>query len=149
MTSHFDDLMGIRSAVEKHPEFMPIANWVRDICVTEAESKTVKWSLAIFKENAPYYATNENEARWVFLNRTHSVLDHGNFHLRVFTLPTIALITATYSLLVESGEVFDRELHAMVTKKETFLGYAKRLGAEFEYRGKRVCHVKLAKEKRL
>jgi hypothetical protein len=103
MTSDFDNLMYIWKKSEEEQRFKPIAEWLADICVAEANTRKEGWNFETWK-NSPYGKMvlniyGEEALKWHFLSECHSVLDHTEeWHLEVFEPDTRFLIDAVYNL---------------------------------------------------
>jgi len=102
MTSDFDDLMCIWEKSKEDQRFKPIAEWLADICVSEANTRKEGWNFETWK-NSPWGKTvlsnyGEESLKWYFLNDCHDVLDHTQWHLKVFEPDTQRLIKVVYDL---------------------------------------------------
>lgn len=102
MTSDFDNLMTIWRESKDNPKFKPIADWLADVCVSEADQKRAGWNFETWKKSEwskTVLAVHGEEAlKWEYLNDCHDKLDHGEFHLRVFLPDTQCLIRVIYDL---------------------------------------------------
>lgn len=111
MTSQFDDLGFIWQQLQKFPKLSPIVSFVALQAIKEADTKEPetltfeKW-LAERKEHKSF------ETAFTYLGVCHQKLDHGNWHLKVFTYPTEQLIYALARSLRTnmSGERMDFSL---------------------------------------
>lgn len=108
MTSDFDYLMEIRRLSRENPKLKPLADWLRDICVGEADMRKPSWNFRTWKESewgrlrvAVY---GEDDAKWWYLDDCHEILDHRGFHLKVFTPETRELIRIVHDL-INGGEL--------------------------------------------
>lgn len=104
MTSDFDNLMGIWQMSKDDPRFKPIAEWLADICVAEADTKKEGWNFDAWKKRewakTVLAVHGEESLKWNYLNDCHDVLDHREFHLKVFKPDTQWLIRIVYDLFI-------------------------------------------------
>src|SRR5271157_4335685 len=102
MTSDFDDLMIIHGRSQKNPRLKPIAAWLAGICVQEADTKKKGWNFETWKKGergeTVLAVHGGEELKWSYLNECHNVLDHAQWHLRVFKPDTQYLIREVYEL---------------------------------------------------
>lgn len=99
MTSHFDHLMSIyydvHRARERKSEFEDIALWLAEICRKQADDKKDNWDFEVWKTTQMGKLYTKTEGKWAvfeYLNDCHDVLDHKEWHLRVFDGATATLI---------------------------------------------------------
>ena len=102
MTSDFDDLMAIHAYSKKYPGLKPLTEWLAGICVQEADTRKPGWTLEEWKKSQRGEIVlklyGEEELKWSYLDECHDVLDHAQWHLRVFKPDTQLLIHYVYDL---------------------------------------------------
>jgi hypothetical protein len=119
MTSDFDELMFIHEKSKENPKLKKLAEWIADICVSEANTRKPGWDFYFFK-NSPRGRMlanihGEEELKWFFLDACHYYLDHTHWHLKVFEIDTRFLIDAVYNLL-KGVELSKQELKKNVKR---------------------------------
>jgi len=96
MTGAFDNLVGIRRSAEDNPKLEKIAFWLVDICVSEANTRKKGFNFdAWSKRDRAKTIKALYGDKWLkydFLNVCHDVLDHADWHLKVFNRDTQLLI---------------------------------------------------------
>jgi hypothetical protein len=119
MTSDFDNLMFIWEKSKENPKLKPIAEWLADICVSEANTRKEGWDFETWKASSRGRSElsiyGEEGLKWCFLNDCHDVLDHTQWHLKVFKPDTRLLIVAVYDLF-RGREVSKQELKRSIKR---------------------------------
>jgi hypothetical protein len=102
MTSDFDNLMGIWEMSKENIKFKPIAEWLADLCISEADTKKEGWNFDTWMKSSWAETVKavhgEDALKWNYLNDCHDALDHKEFHLKVFKPDTQTLIRIVYNL---------------------------------------------------
>jgi hypothetical protein len=104
LTGEFDMLAAtIHDISQRDTRLKPIAEWLADICIADADKKRKGWSFEKWKASkwgkVQLAVHGEEELKWEFLDECHDVLDHrGGFHHKVFKPSTVCLIEAVYRL---------------------------------------------------
>src|SRR5271157_5659588 len=105
--------MAIHKYGQQDARLKPIAEWLADICVQEADTKKKGWNFETWKGSGwaktVLAVHGEEELKWSYLNECHDVLDHAQWHLRVFKPDTQYLIREVYELFI-GQECFLRDL---------------------------------------
>ena len=113
MTSHFDHLNSICYEVHNYdpekrkPEFEGVALWLAEICRKQADDKEPKWNFEVWKTTHMGKLYTKTEGKWAvfnYLNDCHDILDHRNWHLRVFDPATACLIRIVDSIIEGKDE---------------------------------------------
>lgn len=135
MTSQFDNLMSIWGASKRDARFKPLADFIADLAVADANTRKKGWTLETWI-NEPRGQMikklyGEDALKWEFLDDCHDVLDHQEWHLRVFNNSTVYLIDAIHDLF-RGRELFLSGLKAKIKPHyDEFISLLKESGAEF------------------
>jgi len=109
MTSEFDKIRSIVEEARKESKFMPITNWLLDICIEEANKAKEGWNFGYWKSknDALYKGLYQDwtfEEKSGFLDDCHDILAHQA--IEAFTFDTHKLINEVYNA-VFGRDVYD------------------------------------------
>lgn len=134
MTSQFDNLMMIWGISRKDARFKPLANFIADLAVQDANIRKKGFTFGTWSESKRAQTLNtlygEADLKWYFLDDCHDILDHTEWHLRVFKNNTAFLIGAIHDLFI-GQEIWTTGLKAKTRPHyDKFISLIKECGAE-------------------
>lgn len=113
LTSHFDNLMSIWSIVQKNQNLIPIAEWLVNECIKQADSKEPGFNYKTWWKTIG--GLEDLESKFMYLSVCHDYLDHQKWHLKVFDIPLIMVLSELAGAL--TGDQPDREISEYELKR--------------------------------
>ncbi|GEM_PF-3165390 len=97
MTSEYDMLMSIYYRALENSKLRPIAEWLFDICIEQANNAKKGWNYEIWKSRRGEIYTDDFERKAHFLDECHCVLAHHG--INAFDVETYNLIDIVFDVV--------------------------------------------------